>query len=177
MMIVSAEKDLPLLLTRCHAGDRTAQRELYQRYYSFAMGICIRYATNRLECVKIMNNGFCKLFAERDSIRHIADFPANLQKIMINSILNHYQDEVKLTFKESIVNNKIRNDHAIDKSLINHHLLSALQKLPVIQRIIFNLHTIDGYTHFEICKMMNVTHSFSERFLFLAKNTLSSMMI
>jgi len=175
MMIVSAEKDLHLLLTQSHAGDRNAQRELYEQYYSFAMRICIRYAPNRLECVKIMNNGFCKLFAEPDSIKHIADFQVNLQKIMINSILNYYKDEIKLTLKEPIA--KTGHDHAIDKSLTKHHLLSAVQKLPVIQRIIFNLHTIDGYTHFEISKMMVVTNSFSERFLFLAKNTLSSMMI
>lgn len=155
MINVLAEKDLQALLSSCKAGDRNAQREIYKRYYSYAMGICIRYANNRIESVEIMNNGFCILFSNLKLFKPNEAFSKNLQKIMIHSAITYYKNEVACTVKKSM-RYKAFNDFATDKALDSHHLLSAVQKLPVIQRIIFNLYAIDGYTNTEICKMMNI---------------------
>ncbi|MFW0717485.1 RNA polymerase sigma factor [Pedobacter sp. N23S346] len=176
MIKVLVDGDLQELLTSCKAGDRNAQREIYKRYYSYAMGICIRYATNRTESLEIMNNGFYTLFSNSKLSKQNEAFFENLQKIMIHSIITYYKDEVACTIKKSM-RYKAFNDFAPDRDLASHQLLSAVQKLPVIERLTFNLYAIDGYTNAEICKMINITTPSLEKILFTARNTLRNIVI
>lgn len=172
IMKLFAEEDLCPLLTECFLGNRGAQRKIYQRYYSFAIGICIRYANNREECVKIMNEGFFKLFQKPDLCANNKTFHIKLQKIMIDSILKYYQQDIDIHF--TMPGNKEMNIQlTADKKIHGHQLLNLLRQLPALQRIIFNLYVIDGYTHIEIEKMMRKAKGFSEKWLFIARNTLS----
>lgn len=172
IMNVFAEEDLCPLLTECYRGNRGAQREIYQRYYSFAIGICIRYASNRDECVKIMNEGFLKLFQKPDWCANNKTFHVKLQEIMIDSILKHYQQDIDIHFTLP-VNKEIDVHLTADKKIAGHQLLHLLHQLPAVQRIIFNLYAIDGYTHIEIETMIRKARGFSEKWLFIARNTLS----
>ncbi len=42
----------------CRRNDRNSQKALYKHFYSFAMGICLRYANNRLDAAGILNDRF-----------------------------------------------------------------------------------------------------------------------
>lgn len=176
MIKVIEEKDLQELLSRCKTGDRNAQREIYKRYYSSAMGICIRYATNRTESVKIMNNGFYILFSNSVLPKPKETFSENLQMIMVHSVITYYKNEMAGNIEKSLLYDSFDN-FAFERSLASHHLLSAVQKLPLIQRLIFNLYAIDHYSNVEICKMMNITTPFLEKILFTARSTLSNINI
>ena len=50
-----------------------------------------------------------------------------------------------------------------------HKLLSTIQQLPSRYRLIFNLYEMDGYTHKEIAKHLNISEGTSKSNLHRAK--------
>ena len=51
-------------------------------------------------------------------------------------------------------------------------LLNVLNQLPDMQRIIFNLHAVEGYSHAEIATLMNIAESSSRVYLTRARQFL-----
>jgi RNA polymerase sigma-70 factor (ECF subfamily) len=66
--------------------------------------------------------------------------------------------------------------NASDK-LFAEDILKLLERLPEIQRIIFNLYEIEGYAHEEIGKMLNIPDSTSRTYLTRAKQRLRKLYI
>jgi DNA-directed RNA polymerase specialized sigma24 family protein len=51
------------IVKRCVKGDRKAQRELYETYYSKMMGVCYRYVNNTEDARDILQDGFVKVYS------------------------------------------------------------------------------------------------------------------
>ena len=56
------------LIERCKANERKAQELLYKQFASKMMGVCLRYANDRMEAEDMLHNGFIRVFQK------IADF-------------------------------------------------------------------------------------------------------
>ena len=56
-MIITAE-----VFDQCLSNQPRGQEALYKAYASRMYGICLRYATNRMEAEDILQEGFIKIF-------------------------------------------------------------------------------------------------------------------
>jgi RNA polymerase sigma factor (sigma-70 family) len=179
------EEDIPQLIKGCIKQDRKSQKALYKVFYGFAMGICLRYAGNRDEAAEVMNEGFLKVFTRigqyNDSLLpsgFFEPFKAWLGRIMINSSIDHYRANNKMTYMETIDDvHDISDGQSIDKNLHYADLLKMVQQLPHAYRTVFNLFAIEGYTHEEIAAMLRINAGTSKSNLHKARQKLKEMIL
>ncbi len=166
------------LIRKCKQGELKYQELLYKFFYSYAMGIGLRYSGSRDDSMEVVNDAFIKFFntiATYDEERPLKPW---LRRIIINATIDkrrkdhHHTDALDL----EEANHLSLQPGAIDKMAADE-LLSLIGELPELHRLIFNLYEIDGYKHEEIGKMLNIPPSSSRVHLSRAKLQLRNAFI
>lgn len=170
------EEELQQLIKGCRQNDRKSQKMLYQAFYGFAMGICLRYAGNRYEAAEILNTGFLKVMTNVDKYDSAKPFKAWLGRIMMNASIDYYRANLKLAYTEDIDTADDVGIGEVATTKLNYdELLLMVQKLPEAYRTVFNLFAIDGYTHEEIGEMLGINPGTSKSNLHKARQKLQKM--
>lgn len=162
------------LLSQCLNNNRRAQNILYNKYSPKLFGTCLRYAKNNTDAEDILQEGFIKIFRYLKDFRNEGHFEGWMRKIMVTTALNFYK-------RKSLLNKEVDPDFVNAPSmsvpdvislLSSEELLSMIQELPDGYRMVFNLNTIEGYSHKEIGKIMNISVNTSKSQLSRARNSL-----
>ncbi len=170
------ENELNSILAGCLKQDRKDQKTLYKIYYGFAMGICLRYAGNRYQAAEIMNQGFLKVFMNLNKYSVDRPFKAWLGRIMINTAINYYHSNLKMEQMEDLEKAESFSQGELPDSKLQYDdLLAMIHELPQAYRTVFNLYAIEGYTHEEIGKILNISDGTSKSNLFKARDKLKKM--
>jgi RNA polymerase sigma-70 factor (ECF subfamily) len=170
------ESDIKQLLNGCINSNRGAQKQLYEQFYSLAMGICLRYSNNQYEASELVNQGFMKVFTNLHQYNYEYPFRAWLGKIMVNTAIDNYRQQLKiLKFDDLDAADEAKLEPVVDSKLNYDDLLIIVQQLSVRCRVVFNLFAIDGYSHQEISKILNISIGASKSNLFKARLKLKSM--
>jgi len=161
------------IIKGCKKGKLNCQEMLYKRFYGYAMSVCLRYSYSRDEAVEILNDSFIKVF---DNVKKFDDdlsFKPWLRRILINTSIDFYRKNKKQNQNQVLIDNlNIDYDVGVLEKLNIDDILKILNDLPDIYRLTFNLYEIEGYSHNEISKMLNVTESTSRSNLTRAKQML-----
>ncbi len=170
------ETPFDVLIEGCLRSDRRSQGQLYDRFHCFAMGICLRYATDRNEAAENMNTGFQKVFLcleKYESERHLR---AWIGRIMINASIDNLRARARRFRLLDLDDLEIggRGDTEID--LDYKEMLATVQQLPKVLRKVFNLWAIEGYTHKEIGSMLGKSEGTCKFHLFQAREVLQRML-
>jgi RNA polymerase sigma-70 factor (ECF subfamily) len=146
-------------------------------YYSYAMGICIRYSRSADEAVEILNDGFLKIFSKLSLYSPGLSFNGWLRKIMINSAIDYFRRNERHYHSLDIshVQDESMSETVLDK-LSAEEIISLIQRLPPSYRMVFNLFVIEGYHHEEIANQLNITVGTSKSNLAMARNKLKKML-
>jgi RNA polymerase sigma-70 factor (ECF subfamily) len=173
MVITDTAIDLNLI-EKCIANDRKAQYEFYNRYSPKLYGVCLRYAKTVIDAEDIMQEGFIKVFKFLKDYRGEGSFEGWLRKIMVTTAMNFYKK--KNLFSKDIepesIRTPFRNDHEIVAEMSHKEILSFIHELPEGYRMVFNLNTIEGYSHKEIGEIMQISVNTSKSQLSRAKSSL-----
>lgn len=137
------------------------------------MGVCLRYTRDRDLAEDVFQEAFIKIFQNIGSLKDTGAVHGWVKRIAINTALDHLN---ALRFVESIENESHELSdqfyaQLLDK-LTNEVVLEAINKLPEGYRIVFNMSVIDGYSHKEIAKDLNISESTSRSQLVHAKRLL-----
>lgn len=165
------------LIKLCHKNDRKGQQYLFDQYKRKVMGICLRYASCRMEADDIFQESFIRVFRslDKENASEIKSLDAWITQITKNTAINMYQ---RNKYKYDISLEKLINDEAVttDESalekLSSDDLLLLIQSMPSGFRIIFNLFIMDGLNHKEIAEALTISESTSRSQLSRAKNWL-----
>ncbi len=164
------------IIERCIRGERKAQTLLYRQHSPKMYGICLRYAKNDTDAEDILQEGFIKVFRYLKDFRGEGSFEGWMRRIMITTSLNFYKK--KSLLRSDIEYDKVKLEFASSPEAISkmtmEELLSLIQKLPTGYRTVFNLNTIEGYTHQEISQMLNISINTSKSQLSRAKSSLKA---
>ena len=146
-------------------------------YYSYAMGVCLRYSRSTDEAVEILNDGFIKIFSKLSLYSRGLSFKGWLRKIMINSAIDYFRRNERhyQSLDISHVQDESLSENALDK-LSAEEIISLIQRLPPSYRMVFNLYAIEGYHHEEIANQLNITVGTSKSNLAIARNKLKKML-
>lgn len=150
------------LIQRCKQGHLKDQEKLYKHFYSYAMGIGVRYLKDRDDALEVVNDSFIKVFKSLIGFNNEQAFKPWFRKIIVNTALDRRRKDLKHQ-------NQIDLDHANVVSLAPQatdtlnaqDILKLLNNLPYMQRAVFNLYEIDGYSHEEIGELLNISASSS----------------
>lgn len=165
------------LLDGCLQKNRRSQELLYKQFYGYAMSICLRYTRSREEAKEILNDGFLKVFTKLDSFDAGRPFKTWLSRIMINTALDHYRQEVRRdVFDDVEVAEQVSVDETVISKLSHDELVALIQRLTPAYRLVFSLSAIDGYTHEEIADQLNISVGASKSNLSRAREKLREML-
>ncbi|QRR02535.1 RNA polymerase sigma factor [Dyadobacter sandarakinus] len=165
------------LLDGCLQKNRRSQELLYKQFYGYAMSICLRYTRNREEAKEILNDGFFKVFTKLESFDSSRPFKTWLGRIMINTALDHYRQEVRRDVMDDVeAAEQVSVDETVISKLAHDELVALIQKLTPSYRIVFSLYVIDGYTHEEIAEQLKITVGASKSNLSRAREKLREML-
>jgi RNA polymerase sigma factor (sigma-70 family) len=162
------------LVKRCKAGEGKAQELLYKQFASKMLGVCFRYAADRMEAEDMLQNGFIKVFQKIADYRGEGSFEGWVRRIMVHGSIEYYRKHHKmmqLVDLEEAGNETSVNPLATGR-LEAKDLLLLIQQLAPGYRIVFNLYAIEGYSHKEIAAMAGITEGASKSQLSRARSVL-----
>jgi RNA polymerase sigma factor (sigma-70 family) len=153
-----------LLIKGCIEGNRAFQTRLYELFAPKMMGVCLRYAKNRMEAEEILHEGFLRVFTYINKFKGTGSFEGWIRKIMVNCALLRYKNKKQLqpvTGLDAAGYDAI-SETDIVSNLDAKELLSLIQSLPAGYRIIFNLYVFEGYKHREIAEVLGISEGTSK---------------
>ena len=157
------------LITQCIKGDRKAQLRLYDQCYSYMMSICVRYCKDRQEAGARLNLAFLKVLQHLDQYDQLGSFKAWVSKITLRSIIDEFRSNQK-HYQVHVYQGQTVSEPAWPHSELNQvvaeidldHLLSLIQQLSPMDKQVFNLFVIDGFSHKEIASMLEISEGTSK---------------
>ena len=167
--------ELKNIIKGCLAGDRRDQELLYRRHASKLYAVCLQYSGNEEEARDILQEGFIKIFENLENYKHEGSFEGWMRRITVNTALEKYRSRHNLYRVDDIDNipepeaEPENQDYA---GLDANDLLEIIRELPPKYRIVFNLYAIEGYSHKEIGKMINISEGTSKSNLSRARTIL-----
>ena len=165
------------LLEGCINGDKYCQRTLYEHFAPKMFGICLRYASDFHSAEDILQEGFIKVFSKLHTYRYKGELQAWIKRIFINAAIEYYRKSMKFNhftnIQEAATIASVSD--SVSQYLAQQDLLKMIQSLPIGYRTVFNLYAIEGYSHKEISKMLNIKEGTSKSQLARGRLALQKM--
>lgn len=139
------------------------------------MSICLRYVSTRESALEVLNDGFLKVFTRLDQYDPAQPFKGWLRRILINTAVDHYRQEVRHYHHEDVeqAEKTVAAESADAFSQLAHEdLLRLIQRLSPAYRLVFNLYAMDGFTHEEIADQLGISVGASKSNLSRARENL-----
>ncbi|TVQ49580.1 MAG: sigma-70 family RNA polymerase sigma factor [Saprospirales bacterium] len=157
--------------------EKWAQKMVYEECYQEMLLVCLRYANNKDHAIDIMHDGFIKVFKNIEKYKSGTSFNHWVKRIMINTSIDQYRKDVRRR-TENIADAydlKAKQITAIEQ-LSEKEILSGIQKLSPVYKIVFNLYVIEGYSHKEIAERIGINESTSRSNLVKARAKLKEIL-
>lgn len=151
------------LIEACVKGDRLAQRNLYDIFSKRMYMVCLRYTKSQQEAEDVLQDSFIKIFKNLKGYRGDSRLDYWIKRIVVNTALNSKRK--KLYMYPMVDIDDVKNDYDHSKTLSSfqmEELLNMIRELPTGCRTVFNLFAIEGYSHKEIAKMLEVSEGTSK---------------
>ncbi len=165
------------------SSTERSQSFIYKKYYGYLMAVALRYVREEMEAEDVVNESFVKVFRklhefnyENDELVIEKTFKSWIARITVNTSIDKLRARKEVDSLDDVSANDL-SAHAIMVStrLEEQDIMKLLYQLPEIQRSIFNLYEIEGYSHQEIGQMLNVPESTSRTYLTRAKSRLRKL--
>jgi RNA polymerase sigma factor (sigma-70 family) len=162
------------IIKACIKGNRAAQNRLYQMFSDKMFGLCLRYADNEDEAKDILQDGFIKVFINLKKFNSKGSFEGWIRRIIVNTALEKFRDKNYLfavRMEAEYDSDSAKYDHILSE-LAAKDLLKLIQELSPQYRAVFNLYAIEGYSHKEICGLLDIKEGTSKSNLSRAREIL-----
>lgn len=162
------------LIRKCLKGNARAQQQLYEQYLPYLLSIIRRFGVDTAEERDLIQEIFIAVFqglkrfdAKKGDLHHW------LRGLAIHKTIAFQRKQQRLKAEELIVSAQLTRTTTIDLSYFDtQYLLELIARLPIGARTVFNLYVVDGYSHEEIGKMLEISPVGSRSQLSRAKKLL-----
>ncbi len=162
----------------CVRQESWAQRKLYEDNYSMLLPVCIRYANNEDDAMDILHDGFIKIFRNMSKYKAGTSLNSWMKRILINTAIDYYRKKKRRRTENLETAYTVQsNDPDAISQISAKEILAALQMLTPAYRMVFNLYVIEGYSHKEVAKQLNITESTSRSNLVKARTKLKAILL
>jgi RNA polymerase sigma factor (sigma-70 family) len=165
-----ADPALTDIIEGCQKGRESSQKAFYERFYGYALSVCLAYANDREDAREMLNDGFMKAFKGIKDLQNQEVLLPWLRRIMVNTAIDYHRKSLKRGLeipaeKVPYLEEPYLNDESVFAQLSAEHILDVLHRLPVPYRMVFSLYVLEGYSHREIAGQLNITESTSRSHL------------
>lgn len=178
-------EELHTIIKGCIELNRQSQRAFYEKFYGFAASICNKYCHQDEEMIEIVNDGFLKIFKELHNFKPVFDdeeiaLKGWMKRIMINTAIDHYRKyrkhQLMIDQNEHKTETLAYNGETSLDKISYDEILKAIKNLSPAYRTVFNLFVIDGLSHEEISKQLNISVGTSKSNLAKARMNLQKLL-
>ena len=165
------------LVEKCIDENQKAQRELFEKFAPKMLSVCMRYAKNTQQAEDVLQDGFIKVFSKINMFKG-GSLEGWIRRIMVNTSLDQIRRDKK--FKDDValesVDYKTDQNGFILENLQADDLLKLINAMPAGYKTVFNMFAIEGYSHKEISKELEISENTSKSQYSRAKAYLQSKM-
>ena len=166
------------LVKACQKADPKAQKRVYEKYAPKMFAVCSRYLNNEMEAEDAMIEGFMKVFDKINAFKLEGSFEGWIRRIMVNEALMCLRSKKKEGFQVGYQEmGEEPEPHQLSSNLESEELMRLIGSLPTGFRTVFNLYAIEGYSHAEIAKKLNISEGTSKSQLSRARVILQQMVL
>lgn len=164
------------IIDKCKREDRKAQFQLFHSCFGFIVSICLRYYNNEEDAKSVANLVFYKVLSKISTYKSSNSFQGWLRRITANTIIDEHRKNKKLKFhvdfKEEIVEEPVQGVSSHESEVDIEILRMMINKLPLNQKIAFNMIVIDGYSYQEFADLNNFNVGTTKWLIHKARKTL-----
>ena len=165
------------LVSGCIRKDRDAQGELYARYASRLYTLCLRYLDNTEQARDLMHDSIIKALDNIKSFRNENDGSLYvwLRKITLNMVFDTLRQNTRFReiSIELVSDDDLQSVEEADEEpaqeIPENVFKQAMSALTPVRRAVFNMYYIDGFSHKEIAKALDITERGSTSILAKAR--------
>lgn len=163
------------LIEGCRKAKPSAQRKLYDRLAPKMLGVCMRYINDKEEAEHVMIGGLVKVFEKLDQFQDKGSFEGWVRRIVVNDCLMYIRKNRNMSLQKDLEEEDSNpNLKVIEDSMESQDLLKIINELPIGYKTIFNLYAIEGYSHAEIAKQLDINENTSKSQLSRARKWLQN---
>lgn len=151
------------IIEGCIKREPTAQRKLYEIYAPRMLTLATRYSGDRERAKDVLHDGFITLFNKIESYGGFGSFEGWMRRIFVNTALMSLRKADLLRNSEQIDYASGEMSDAPDavESISSKELMELIASMPDGFRLVFNMYAIEGYSHQEIAKELNISEGSS----------------
>ena len=160
------------MIKRAAAGNRQAQRKIYEKHSGKMLSICRQYVKDLQHAEEVMLNGFFKVFTHLEDFRNEGSFEGWMRRIMIREAISFLRTHKRSMFAEDEEPENTDFSCSFTADFNAAHIQELIDSLPEGYKMVFLMYAVEGYKHQEIAKMLNITEGTSKSQLFKARKML-----
>ena len=125
--------------------------------------LCIRYIGDREMAEDILQDGFITLFTRLRDYKGEGSFEGWARKIFVNTALMSLRKKDALKMSEELESVRGMKDElpSQNQNIGYKELMKLVTSLPPGFRTVFNMYSIEGYSHKEIAEMLGISETTS----------------
>lgn len=167
------------------AADERGKEVVYKHFYGTILSVTRRYVKNEFDAEELANETFIRAFSKGSSFKHPKlgmtvekAFRAWLSRIAVNISIDFIRSRKSVMSLDEVGDAHLPVETIGSASdLYVADILKLLDQLPEIQRVIFNMYEVEGYSHDEVGEALGIPESTSRTYLSRAKQRLKKMYI
>lgn len=163
------------LVEGCIKNDRLCQERFYRKFLPTMLRMCQRYANNREEALEIVNAGFLRVFMKLDTFSFKGSLEGWIRRLVFHCLADYYRKNDRKLHFLAIEDRDAPTAATPLQNLYFEDIISYVDRLPNATREVFWLFAIEGYTHVEIGKKLNISAGTSKWHLSNARKKLKEM--
>ena len=163
MVEISQQED-QILLKGCLDNDRRFQKQLFGKYSPTMFRICLSYSGDRAEAKDILQEVFIKVFTALDKFDSRGSLEGWIRRIVTNTAIDYFRQRKRLVYTGTFPDQPEENEDSefLFQKLTQDIILDYVRQLPDGARVVFNLFALDGLSHREIGKKLNISEGTSK---------------
>jgi RNA polymerase sigma-70 factor (ECF subfamily) len=157
--------ELKKIIRGCLGGNKRDQELLYRRYSSKLYGVSLQYSGSSDEARDVLQESFIKIYTSLHTYNGDGSFEGWMRRIVVNTALEKHRNRYYLckVDEPGFENDTLPELEAEEMSgMESEDLLNFIMELPPKYRMVFNLYALEGYSHKEIAKKLNISEGTSK---------------
>ena len=152
-----------LIIAGCKKNESWARKKLYEHYAPAMLGVCVRYINDREKAKDVLHEGFIKVFTKISSYAGEGAFGGWMRRVFATTALEFLREERTWRFVDVVDYGEAMEtvDNSVVERMSAEEIMKCISELPKGYQSVFNLYAIEGYTHAEIAKMLNIKEASS----------------
>jgi RNA polymerase sigma-70 factor (ECF subfamily) len=170
--------DEPQLVCRAKRGDREAFAALVERYADQAFAVAYGFLQHVEDSEDLVHDAFIRALERLDSLKPGSSFGAWFYRLLVNTALNRRKYLARRRMEDVPMTAAGGASPAIDseRAELRSRLAWALAKLPAELETIVILHDLEGFTHPEIARVLDIPEGTCRSHLSRARRMLRDLL-